>query len=153
MAGVTDERVRFENLAERGVYPEDPHLRWMVAGTAAINRALALASGDFVTPWTTDDEHARPDREDRRDIQSSRADLVFPPFLYETSERRRLRNEAESFLVGRVTTLVPIDHGLPALGWDPTPTVYRERGTGTGCARSNIWAPKRFAIRGLLKTL
>src|SRR5688500_7116824 len=33
MAQVDDPRVRFVNLAKRGDYPEEPYLRWMVAGT------------------------------------------------------------------------------------------------------------------------
>ncbi|HEX8240193.1 MAG TPA: glycosyltransferase family 2 protein [Allosphingosinicella sp.] len=130
MAEVKDERVRFENLAERGVYPEDPHLRWMVAGTPAINRALSLASGDFVTHLDDDDEHL-PDRIEKlvAMIQASRADLVFHPFLYETPDGAWLRNDAESFLVGRVTTSSILYHRtFRTLGWDPRAYRYREPG-------------------------
>src|SRR5262249_3071656 len=49
IAGIEDSRLRFVNLPTRGVYPSDPVRRWMVAGTPAINRALALAQGDYIT--------------------------------------------------------------------------------------------------------
>jgi hypothetical protein len=53
---VRDRRVRFENLAVRGPYPEDAWARWLVAGTAPVNRALELARGDWITPLDDDDE-------------------------------------------------------------------------------------------------
>ncbi len=40
---VDDPRIKFINLAERGRYPADPTLRWMVAGTTPMNAALAVA--------------------------------------------------------------------------------------------------------------
>ena len=55
IAGLGDPRLRFENLAERGVYPEDPLQRWMVAGCAPMNRALELARGDWLAYLDDDD--------------------------------------------------------------------------------------------------
>lgn len=55
-----DERVRFVNLPERGRYPEDPLLRWMVAGTAPLNRALELARGRWLA-YIDDDDTWEPD--------------------------------------------------------------------------------------------
>lgn len=54
--GVNDPRVRFVNLAERGVYPAAPYLRWMVAGAAPMNAALAIAQGAWIAPCDDDDE-------------------------------------------------------------------------------------------------
>jgi glycosyltransferase involved in cell wall biosynthesis len=54
--GVKDPRVRFVNLAERGVYPTDPYRRWMVAGAAPMNAALAIAQGAWIAPCDDDDE-------------------------------------------------------------------------------------------------
>jgi len=48
IASLGDPRIRFTNLKERGVYPADPLYRWMVAGTAPANAALALARGEWV---------------------------------------------------------------------------------------------------------
>ncbi|HEY0111891.1 MAG TPA: glycosyltransferase family 2 protein [Allosphingosinicella sp.] len=130
MAEVKDERVRFENLPQRGTYPEDPHLRWMVAGTAATNRALSLASGDFITHLDDDDEHSA-DRIEKlvATIQKTRTDLVYHPFVYETADGAWLRNEAEDFLVGRVTTSSILYHRtFKTLGWDPQAYRYREPG-------------------------
>lgn len=53
---VRDSRVRFENLSRRGPYPTDPEMRWMVAGTAPMNRALELARGSWIAPLDDDDE-------------------------------------------------------------------------------------------------
>ncbi len=53
---VSDRRVRFENLSERGRYPSDPRYRWMVAGEAPMNRALQLMRGDWLAPLDDDDE-------------------------------------------------------------------------------------------------
>jgi glycosyltransferase involved in cell wall biosynthesis len=53
---VDDPRIRFVNLAERGRYPTDPTLRWMVAGTTPMNAALAIAQGQWIAPCDDDDE-------------------------------------------------------------------------------------------------
>ena len=53
---IKDPRVRFENLPRRGSYPDDPMFRWMVAGAAPMNRALALARGEWIAPLDDDDE-------------------------------------------------------------------------------------------------
>ncbi|SCG86400.1 glycosyltransferase family 2 protein [Methanobacterium congolense] len=51
-----DERIKFFNLPERGKYPEDPHKRWLVAGTAPANKAIELSSGEWLAPLDDDDE-------------------------------------------------------------------------------------------------
>ena len=48
-------RVRYENLAVRGPYPEDPHRRWLVAGTGPLNRSVDLARGAWITILNDDD--------------------------------------------------------------------------------------------------
>lgn len=53
---VRDPRVRFVNLPERGRYPDDPYLRWMVAGAAPMNHALKLLRGEWIAPLDDDDE-------------------------------------------------------------------------------------------------
>jgi glycosyltransferase involved in cell wall biosynthesis len=53
---VGDPRIRFVNLGARGIYPD--HVRWrrMVAGSAPMNAALALAKGSWIAPCDDDDE-------------------------------------------------------------------------------------------------
>jgi glycosyltransferase involved in cell wall biosynthesis len=130
MAKVADTRVRFVNLEERGDYPDDPELRWMVAGTKPVNHALSLARGDFITHLDDDDEHS-PERVEEllTRIVETRADLVYHPFRHETARGEWLINEAASFGHGRVTTSSIIYHNwFRHLGWDPHAYRYREPG-------------------------
>lgn len=130
MAQVTDPRVRFVNLAQRGNYPDDPEMRWMVAGTVPLNHALSIARGDFITHLDDDDEHA-PDRIEQllAHIRQSRADLLFHPFRFETDECDWQINEAASFAYGRVTTSSIFYHSwFRQLRWDPLAYRYREPG-------------------------
>lgn len=53
---VDDPRVRFVNLPERGRYPDDPELRWMVAGSIPMAHGVAIAQGDWIAPLDDDDE-------------------------------------------------------------------------------------------------
>jgi hypothetical protein len=53
---VDDPRITFVNLAERGRYPADPALRWMVAGATPMNAGLAVARGTWIAPCDDDDE-------------------------------------------------------------------------------------------------
>jgi glycosyltransferase involved in cell wall biosynthesis len=57
---LADPRVRYENLAVRGPYPDDPRRRWLVAGIPALNRSMALARGDWIV-ILNDDDTLRPD--------------------------------------------------------------------------------------------
>ncbi len=52
---VGDSRVRYTNLPYRGPYPEDPHLRWLVAGGPPINEAWRLATGRWLAKIDDDD--------------------------------------------------------------------------------------------------
>ncbi len=53
---VKDPRLRFINLAQRGPYPTEPAHRWMAAGYAPANAALAIAQGKWIAPCDDDDE-------------------------------------------------------------------------------------------------
>jgi glycosyltransferase involved in cell wall biosynthesis len=130
MAQVTDLRVRFVNLAQRGDYPDDPRLRWMVAGTAPVNHALSIARGDFITHLDDDDEHA-PERVEQllSFIRETRADLVFHPYRYELDNGEWLINDAEYFDLGQVTSSsIFYHHCLRRIPWDPNAYRYLEPG-------------------------
>ena len=58
LAALGDPRIRFVNLPERGVYPEEPFARWCVAGAAPMNYALREARGEWIAPLDDDDEFA-----------------------------------------------------------------------------------------------
>lgn len=52
---ITDPRLRFINLPERGAYPEDPSRRHFVAGTFPINRALQEVTGLWIAHLDDDE--------------------------------------------------------------------------------------------------
>ena len=130
MAQVADPRVRFVNLEQRGDYPSERELRWMVAGSAPVNHALSIARGDFITHLDDDDEHA-PDRVEQllSRIRETRVDILYHPFRCETPDGDWYVNEAASFDLGRVTTSSIFYHSwFRRLGWDPLAYRYREPG-------------------------
>jgi glycosyltransferase involved in cell wall biosynthesis len=120
MRAVGDARITFRNRPERGRYPEDPQKRWMVAGTYAVNEALALASGYFITHLDDDDEYT-PDRLELlvRFCKENQADFVWHPFWRETVDGTWALNEAESFRHSRLTTSsVFYRSWFKRIGWD-----------------------------------
>lgn len=125
-----DPRVRFINRATRGRYPDDPHLRWMVAGTDPINQALEMARGSFVTHLDDDDEHPPHRILTLLDfIREQRADLVWHPFDHETLKGKWERNEALEFRKNMVTTSAVFYHAwFKRIPWDPLAYVNREPG-------------------------
>lgn len=127
---IRDPRIRFVNLPMRGDYPEDPHKRWTVAGTQAINHALSLARGEYITHLDDDDEH-----DERRleiligTIRHWNADLVYHPFEYEAHDGEWKVNQAEEFAYAKVTTSSIFYHRwFRQLGWDPLAYRYDEPG-------------------------
>ena len=56
LSAVDDPRVRFVRLPTRGLYPENPEHRWMVAGGHPMVTALDLARGSWIAPCDDDDE-------------------------------------------------------------------------------------------------
>jgi glycosyltransferase involved in cell wall biosynthesis len=130
MAQISDPRVRFVNLEQRGDYPGDPQLRWMVAGTAPVNHALSMARGDFVTHLDDDDEHP-PERVAvlLQSLVQNRADLIYHPFRWEMVDGSWRVNQARSFRYTSATTSSIFYHRYFAgLRWDPHAYKYREPG-------------------------
>jgi glycosyltransferase involved in cell wall biosynthesis len=105
VARIGDPRLTFVNLPERGRYPEPPELRYLVAGTAAVNHALTLARGDFVTHLDDDDEHL-PDRIEKlvRFSAENACDFVWHPFWHEAPSGEWVLNDASEFVYGGLTT-------------------------------------------------
>jgi glycosyltransferase involved in cell wall biosynthesis len=127
---IRDDRLRFVNLPERGRYPEEPYLRWMVAGTVPFNHALSLTRGQFVTHLDDDDEYL-PDRVARllTYIRETRADLVFHPFYAETPQGNWTINPAAEFFRAQVTTSSTFYHRWFArIRWDLHAYLLQEEG-------------------------
>lgn len=130
MAEIKDSRLRFINLPERGHYPEDPYLRWMVAGTTTVNYALSIATGDFITHLDDDDEYA-PNRISRliSFIKETRADLVFHTFWSESKYGKWHKIGGSEFRKGQVTTSSVLYHKwFRRIPWDINAYKYREPG-------------------------
>ncbi|WAH43816.1 glycosyltransferase [Alicyclobacillus fastidiosus] len=115
-----DPRIHFENLPQHGMYPTDPYQRWQVAGTIPLNRALELATGDFVTHLDDDDEFV-PHRIERlvEYAISTKADFIFHPFYWECSPSQWTINDARSLEHSNVTTSsVFYHHWFKYVPWD-----------------------------------
>jgi glycosyltransferase involved in cell wall biosynthesis len=100
-----DSRLRFVNLQERGAYPADPLLRWMVAGSPAMNHAMSMARGDYVTHLDDDDEFV-PDRLEKlvTFARSHECDFVWHPYWAEDPSGNWVLRDAPEFACGHVTT-------------------------------------------------
>lgn len=130
VAAINDPRIIFVNLPQRGDYPTDPKLRWMVAGTAPVNHALSLAKGDFITHLDDDDEF-HPQRLEAllHSIKYNSADLVFHSFHHECADGSWLQIEAKDFSFSKVSTgTIFYHHWFKRIPWDPLAYRLREPG-------------------------
>ncbi len=84
LAQIRDSRITFENLPERGPYPRPGVNRWRVAGTYAMNRALDLCEGSFISHLDDDDE-ATPERLEKlvRRALEKRLEFIWHKFFYQ----------------------------------------------------------------------
>ncbi len=127
---IGDSRIRFVNLPERGVYPDFPARKWLVAGTATVNHALTLAKGDFITHLDDDDEYT-PDRIKKliTFIQDTNADLVWHPFWSQNDGGKWGLNKSEHMKKTQVTTSsVFYHHWFKQIPWDINAHKYLEPG-------------------------
>lgn len=127
---ITDPRLKFVNLLERGQYPMDPSFRWMVAGIPATNHALSLAQGDYITHLDDDDEYVWDRLEKLVDFAVQRqCDFVWHPFWWETEEGEWRLNESMCFAMNQVTTSsVFYRSWFKRIEWDPIAYRLREPG-------------------------
>src|SRR5215213_8124219 len=105
IAEIRDPRLTFVNLPQRGSYPAEPMRRWMVAGTQALNKAMSMARGDFVTHLDDDDEYM-PDRLEKlvEFAIENECDFVWHPFWLEDSEGNWTLIEAPRFVRTQIST-------------------------------------------------
>ena len=102
---LNDPRVRYENLAVRGPYPEDPRQRWLVAGTGPLNRAFELARGSWIAV-NNDDDALLPNHVSTllAEAQQSRDEVVYG----------RLIQHAPDGSTETIGEFPPVNHGF---GW------------------------------------
>jgi hypothetical protein len=92
IAGLHDQRIRYEEFPERREYPEDRHFRWMVAGSPGMNRGADLAAGTWIAPLDEDDSFAPDHIEKLLNLaREQRAELS-----YGALTQRNLINGAEN---------------------------------------------------------
>lgn len=130
VAALADSRIRWINLPRRGAYPADPELRHMVAGTATVNHALAIARGAFITHLDDDDEYV-PGRISAlvRLAQAQRAEFVWHPFWYQDPARGWVRRDLAHLQRGAVSTGATFYHRWwSRIRWDPGAYRFREPG-------------------------
>lgn len=130
VAKIKDSRLQFINLKERGKYPDESMLRWMVAGTQSINTALLMAEGNFISHLDDDDRHALHRIEVLLDYsRRNRIDLVWHPFWIEGHDYRWHLNSSPAFRKGSVSTSSIFYHSwFKRIPWDLNAYKYREPG-------------------------
>jgi glycosyltransferase involved in cell wall biosynthesis len=130
VAAIHDSRLRFRNLDQRGQYPVEKVLRWMVAGTTPLNLALGMATGDFVTHLDDDDAYL-PERIEKLTefIRRNQADIVWHPFWAESKGDRWKYRDCPLFRNGSLTTSSIFYHSwFKRIPWDINAYRYREPG-------------------------
>jgi glycosyltransferase involved in cell wall biosynthesis len=105
LAEIQDSRIMFVNLPERGPYPAPGIDRWRVAGSKAMNHALSLCEGEFVTHLDDDDSFTT----DRiatllTAARERRADFLWHPLWYENHDGIWKRLGNGRFELGQITT-------------------------------------------------
>jgi glycosyltransferase involved in cell wall biosynthesis len=117
---ITDERLHFTNLPDRGQYPQNPRFRWMVAGTHSVNHALRMARGDFIAHLDDDDEYFPNRVEELVDfMMDRRLDLAWHPFYMQNQDGSWTLRSCETLEMGSITTSSCFyHHWLRRIEWD-----------------------------------
>lgn len=117
---LSDDRVNFENLPKRGPYPRPGIARWQVAGTYAMNAALAKARGKYICHIDDDDEMA-PDKLEQclTMCRSGNFGLVHHAFYTQLPNRQWIVLGNGDFRLGQITTgAVFYERRYAAISWD-----------------------------------
>jgi glycosyltransferase involved in cell wall biosynthesis len=85
---IQDKRIIFYNLPRRSKYPKDPYGRWLISGSAPLNKALELAKGKWIAPLDDDDEFTPDHLEELlKSAIRSECEMVYGVAEMETSLR------------------------------------------------------------------
>jgi glycosyltransferase involved in cell wall biosynthesis len=120
LAALGDSRIQFVNLPERGPYPRPGRDRWYVAGTNAVNHALSLCKGQFIT-HLDDDDRMVPHRIETMlgAALQDRADFLWHSFRHENHDGSWMLRGKPGLECGQVTTGSIFYHRYFArLPWD-----------------------------------
>jgi Glycosyl transferase family 2 len=120
IARLRDDRISFHNLSSRGPYPPPGTDRWMVAGTNAINAAMSMCEGQFVT-HLDDDDAATTDRIETlvNAAQQHKADFCWHPFWCENRDGSWFRLGDGRFELAQITTgSIFYHHYFRKFPWD-----------------------------------
>jgi len=149
IAALRDDRITFENLATRGPYPRPGVNRWRVAGTHPMNRAMALAEGDFVC-HVDDDDEALPERVEEclARVLEERAELATHRFLKQTGTGLWRAIGATPPTLGQVGTGAIFYHRFfTRIGWDVQAYRLDEPGDWNRIRRILFLEPRQVFIR------
>jgi hypothetical protein len=144
VARLGDSRITFHNLQCRGPYPRESADRWLVAGSNAMNFALAHAKGAFVT-HLDDDDFATYDRVATMlaAAQCARADLCWHALWHERPDGTWYVLGNGKLELGQVSTNSLFYHRYHArIGWDVKAYRLQEPGDWNRIRRIKALRPR-----------
>jgi rhamnan synthesis protein F/glycosyl transferase family 2 len=153
LAALGDNRIQFANLPERGPYPRPGIDRWCVAGSTAMNHALSLCEGQFLT-HLDDDDAMVPHRIETliAEALQHQADFLWHPFWYEHRDGTWVRAGDGRFQHAQVSTGSIFYHRYFAqFPWDVRAYRLREPGDWNRLRKIKLLRPRmRFVDEPLL---
>jgi len=153
LADLRDDRIQFVNLPERGPYPRPGIDRWRVAGSNAMNHALSLCQGHFVT-HLDDDDAMVPHRIEVlvRAALRDKADFLWHPFWYENRDGTWLRLGDGRFELAQMSTSTLFYHRYFArFPWDVQAFRMHEPGDWNRLRKIRLLRPRlKFVDEPLL---
>jgi len=152
VSSVKDSRIVFENLPQRGPYPAESESRWRVAGSNAMNRAIDLAEGDFLTHLDDDDEYL-PERIEKMiaAAKSSRSEFLWHKFSAEFPDGQWKTLGKEQIKLMHVTTGSILYHRFfSRIKWDVYAYLLNEPGDWNRIRKIRFLNPNKVFIDEVL---
>lgn len=148
IAAIGDSRIQFVNLPERGPYPHPGLDRWYVAGSNAMNHALSLCEGQFIT-HLDDDDAMVPHRIETlvAAALTDQADFLWHPFWYEQCDGTWRRIGDGRLQLGQVSTGSIFYHRYFAqIRWDVHAYRLREPGDWNRIRKIKLLRPRTHFV-------
>jgi hypothetical protein len=144
LARLGDDRITFINLPERGPYPRPGRDRWCVAGSNAMNAALAQCQGHFITHLDDDDRYTA-DRIERlvQVCLEQKAELCWHPFWAERGAGKWVVIGDGRFSVNQINPGAVFYHRyFSRFKWDPLAYRLDEPGDWNRFRKIKMLRPK-----------